>query len=148
VAEAYESKHDLVDLVTTACPGGIPKLVAVQGYSAGPLDAEIPEEWILVYLDITLQRWMLVRGQDIVASHEVKDDSLPFGGYHAMLVRTEAPCRYGTGPYAVQQAFLAGDFMTAGDFEDSGRTGGTYAPRSGLLCDVSTPACGGRTPHC
>jgi hypothetical protein len=145
VAEAYESEHALVGAVTTACPGGIPPLVAVHGFSAGALNSSQPKDWVLVYLDLTLQRWMLVRGQDIVASHEVKDQSLPFGGYHTMLVRREAPCRYGTGPYAVQTTFLAGDFMSAGDFEAAPRTGGTYAPPTGLLCDVSTPSCCNRT---
>ncbi len=147
MSEPYESEHTLVAAVKKACPGGVPELVAFQGYSAGALDPDKPNEWILVYLDITLQRWMLVRGQDIVASHEVNDPSLPFGGYHTMLVRREAPCRYGTGPYAVQQEFLTGDIMSAGDFAASPGTGGTYGPRTGLLCTAGTPE-GYRTPRC
>jgi hypothetical protein len=77
----------------------------------------------------------------------VQDASLPFGGYHILLVRREASCRYGTGPWEVQKTFLGGAFMRAGDIETPPRGGGTYAPRTGLLCNVSTPECG-RTPHC
>jgi hypothetical protein len=151
MADAYTTVHKLVEAVKQACStrgwDAIPELIAVQGYSAGPVDASAADGWVLLYLDVTLRQWMLVRGADVFASDEVKDASLPFGGYNTLVVRREAPCRYGTGPYDVQGTFLAGSFTKAGDLEASSSTGGTFAPRSGLLCGVSTPECN-RTPRC
>jgi hypothetical protein len=150
--DVLRSAHELVEALTRAKGPSAPvDVVAVRGYSAGQVgpgpepggDPENP--WVLFYLDVSLERWLLVRTKDIVAAEAVTDDTLPYGGYDVIWIKKKAPCGRGTGPFSIQARFLAGDFAAAGSVDPSSYTGGTYAPPTGLLCDATVY---GKTPRC
>jgi hypothetical protein len=97
-------------------------------------------DWLVFYLDASLQTWLLVQREAIVLRRTVHDELSPFGSHDVIWVRGQAPIRRGSGPQSIQQRFLTGDFTRAGDF-DAPPTGGTFSSPSGLLCAAGSPGC-------
>jgi hypothetical protein len=116
----------------------VPDLSLLAGYLGGRVMNG--DEYRLLYLDVLLCDWLLVKQDDIVASERRPADNEPAGMIDMLWVKSTANLVYGSGPRTNASRFLVGELTRAGDFAPSTR-GGTFSAASGLLCEATTPGC-------
>lgn len=126
----------------------LPELMNFAGFLGGVLDdteGETKSSWQLLYLDVKLLTWLLIRRDDILLSLRVGADTATLETRDVVWLRTDASLSQGSGPIQpneLQARFLRGDFTRAADFAASLSDGPASAP-TGPFC-APTPQCCGR----
>lgn len=115
-----------------------PDLLVFAGFLGGQVTKD--GNWQLLWLDVRLQSWLLVREEDIVYHERIADPAGPKHGRDYIWVKSTAGIRRGAGSQSKEARFLVGDFTSAGDFAASSK-GGTFSAATGLLCEATTPGC-------
>jgi hypothetical protein len=117
-----------------------PQLVTFAGYLGGLVSDTRGTEWRMLYLDTRLERWLLVKDEDILYTTKVDDDTSPSKSRDVIWLSADARVGQGSGSQSVEARFLTGDFTRAGDYEST-PTGGTLTAATGVFCEAKTPTC-------
>jgi hypothetical protein len=116
------------------------------GYLGGSVDDPLRRDsskWQVLFLDVNLQQWLIVKSEDILYFDRVQDPTAACGLRDFVWVPEDALIGRG-GPANDPDAVVrSGAFSRAGDLATALR-GDTNAPRSGLMVDSLTPLCCGR----
>jgi hypothetical protein len=153
--------HTAVETDATEAPTTLPDVVGDFGVGADTTQTKLlvgrlggrcqypPDArwWRVLFLDVDVNRWILVLEDDIKDHQIVKDPRIPGGAIDYMWVKADTPVGPGDLKTDPRNLFLTGGFTRAGDFDTSVR-GDTYSPASGLICEAITPGgCGPSTPR-
>jgi hypothetical protein len=118
-------------------------LVCLVGFLGGTVDDKPRGTWRVLYLDVKLRTWLIVRPADILCYHRLKDDNVPYKKRDAIWVKGDAPLTRGelrVNAKDIEARFLSGQFTRAQDLGVSVR-GGTFTASTGIFCDATTPYC-------
>ena len=134
VAKAAGTTAPSTDATSTS------QLVTFTGYLGDTISWPGGQEWRLLYLDVRMDRWLLIEESGIVEADDVKDDTAPNGRCDLIWVKADAAVGVGRGSQSDEARFLTGQFTRAGDSEASWE-GGTHTATTGVFCGASTVTC-------
>ena len=101
-------------------------------------------DWLRLYVDETLNTFVVVRWEDVLGRETRKLDGGPPEGVDVIWVSREARVSHGQREpeiKAEEARFLQGDFMAAGELEGAVATRDGGSSSGGLFCDATTPGC-------
>jgi hypothetical protein len=139
--------HELADVL--ARQPDLPALMTFAGFLGGTLDDKrgiTKSRWRLLYLDVKLLTWLLIREEDILLSLRVGDDESTFEKRDVVWLKTDASLSHGSGPIPadeIQARFLRGDFTRAAEVAATLTDGPGGGAPTGVFC-APTPQCCGR----
>jgi hypothetical protein len=120
---------------------GIPQLVVFAGMLGDAIQQPAGGRmWRLLYLDWSLQDWLLVEERGIVNQASITDPAISPITRDVIWVDEDASVGRGNRSQSSEGQFLTGDFTRAGDFE-APVGGGTMAGSTGVFCEARTPTC-------
>ena len=126
----------------------LPALMNFAGFLGGTLDDKkgvTKSRWRLLYLDVKLLTWLLIREEDILLSMRVGDADEEIEKRDVVWLKADASLSQGSGPIPsdeIQARFLRGDFTRAAEVAATLTDGPGGAP-TGVFC-APTPNCCGR----
>ena len=140
--------HELADVL--ARQPDLPALMNFAGFLGGTLDDKkgvTKSRWRLLYLDVKLLTWLLIREEDILLSLRVGDADAKVEKRDVVWLKTDASLSHGSGPIPpdeIQARFLRGDFTRAADVAATLTDGPARRPDGRLLRPDAATAAGGR----
>lgn len=146
-AAMAEAAQELADAL--ARQPDLPALMNFAGFLGGVIDDEdgvTQTRWQVLYLDVKLQSWLLVKEDDILLRLEVgHEEAERYEKRDVIWLKTDASLSQGSGPIQpdeLQARLLRGDFTRAAEVAASLTDGPVSAP-TGAFC-APTPQCCGR----
>jgi hypothetical protein len=116
------------------------QLVTFTGFLGDTFKFPGGQVWRLLYLDLEMERWLIVEESGIADWQQVKDEKVPGEKRDLIWVKADAAVGTGSGSQSDEARFLTGEFTRAGDFE-APLSGGTLAAATGVFCEARTPLC-------
>jgi hypothetical protein len=133
-----KSSSAVSDLVKASNLPGVVTFVGFVGEKVSHPSSS--RDWRVLFLDMALDRWLLVEEDGIVDWEQITDDKIPHKKCDVIWVKKDAAVGNGRGSLSVEAQFLTGEFTRAGEFEAT-LTGGTHAASTGVFCEATTATC-------
>ena len=115
-------------------------VVTFEGYLGGSAGGD-RAEWAVLYLDIQLERWLVVEKGSIHRWEQVQDRDWDGRSRDIIWVYKDAVVGTGRGPVTTETRFLIGEFTRAGDVDAAPAGGALPASSDGVFCPRSPNCC-------
>lgn len=117
----------------------LPGLVTFTGFLGGVVKEPGGAEWLVLFVDWELSRWVVVPSVAIVGRREIVDDTDASGKRDVIWLKADALVGTGSGSQAIEARFLTGEFTRAGDIATPGA--GATAAATGVFCEARSVGC-------
>jgi hypothetical protein len=126
----------------------VPDLVSFTGYVGATVNRD-QRRWLVLYLDVDLNRFLLVDADGVVHRKPIDDKKAPCKKRDVIWVKANAAATIGTYGMArsVEAEFLTGEFTRAADVEETRPTGAALPAATGIFCEARSAACCGYRTH-